>query len=950
MSKSKISPIVFLLLFLSPFILLPQNTPEHNVIISVERIWDRAGHNAFTSLVYHNNRFYCAFRESEGHVSDINGTIRVIASDDGQNWYSVAHLYERDVDLRDPMLSITPDNRIMLNIGGSFYVGGKLVKMQPKVCFSDKSGKNFSTPQNIHIDEKIKTGKDWLWRATWHNGTAYAGIYQTSKEKSVQLVKSENGISYTYVTTFDVIGGNETTLRFTPQNKMVAVVRRGKGNNHGYVGSSESPYTQWTWKELDVRLGGPDLIILPDGKMICGTREYPPDYKEKTILAQINLDGDFTKLLTLPSAGDCSYPGLMLKDSLLYISYYSSHEEKTAIYLAKTFDLNWAYENMIPTPTPFVKSDKDGLVELANMADNAKIRYTIDGSIPTQSTGFTYKKPFTVFRTTQLRMLAWQAGHPVSKIVSVSIGSDIYLDAQKVVGDVAHGLNYQYFEGEVSQTAEIEKLSKIKTGRCPKFSINQQRRNENFAFIYNGYIRIPKDGVYTFYLKSNDGSLFYLDDFLLINNDGPHGIKEENAVVSLRKGFHKIAVKYFQMGGGQLLTVSWKGAEFEKTEIPTTLLFHKNQGFSDAVSWLEKEAFRIIRASKRTMNDGTAAFPPQVGIGYEAFWLRDYAYTLEGSVNSYSDKELVDACNLFIRKMRADGAAVDCIKFDGTPIYKPGFGTMGKNPVAYGSQFTVAVAWHVYQKTEDKKLLKTIIDSLIKTMKAVPRNPKTHLVHIIPGEEQDRCPYGFTDTISKQGDVLFCSLLYVQASQRLSNLLDELGRTNEAKKWKNKSDLVAENIRKIFWDSQTGLFRAATLRCKEHDIWGSAFAVYLGVADKKQSKSIATYFQKNYKHIVQNGHIRHLPNGVYWEQASCKRDTYQNGAFWATPTGWFVYTLDLVDPELANQTVIDMVNDFKKNGANEWIFGTTYKLPNYLASVSLPLAGIRAMIEQRKKY
>jgi len=126
-------------------------------------------------------------------------------------------------------------------------------------------------------------------------------------------------------------------------------------------------------------------------------------------------------------------------------------------------------------------------------------------------------------------------------------------------------------------------------------------------------------------LNSNDGSRLYVDDFLLINNDGPHGIKEESAIVSLRKGFHKIAVKYFQMGGSQILMVSWKGAKFKKSEIPTKVLFHKDQAFSDAVLWLEKEAHRIIRASKRTMNDGSAAFPPQVGIGYEAFWLSDYA-------------------------------------------------------------------------------------------------------------------------------------------------------------------------------------------------------------------------------------------------------------------------------------------------------------------------------------
>jgi len=120
----------------------------------------------------------------------------------------------------------------------------------------------------------------------------------------------------------------------------------------------------------------------------------------------------------------------------------------------------------------------------------------------------------------------------------------------------------------------------------------------------------------------------------------------------------------------------------ENHTFPSTLV--------EAVSWLESESHRLIRNSKRTMADGTAAFPPQVGIGYEAFWLRDFAYTLEGSIDSYSDRELLEASRLFIRSIRSDGAGVDCVAFDGRPIYKPGFGTMGNSPVADGSQFTVA--------------------------------------------------------------------------------------------------------------------------------------------------------------------------------------------------------------------------------------------------------------------
>ncbi len=368
---------------------------------------------------------------------------------------------------------------------------------------------------------------------------------------------------------------------------------------------------------------------------------------------------------------------------------------------------------------------------------------------------------------------------------------------------------------------------------------------------------------------------------------------------------------------------------------------------AEAVSWLESESHRLIRGSRRTMQDGTAAFPPQVGIGYEAFWLRDFVYTLEGSIDSYSEKELLDACSVFIREVSADGAGVDCVTFDGRPVYKPGLGTMGDNPVADGSQFTVAVAWHTYQKTKNSAFLGEIIDDLVRAMNAVPRNPQTGLVHI-KDSEWDRCPYGFTDTVRMQGDVLFCSLLYVEAAGRLSDLLNVLGRKDDADRWKREAEATAKGIREVFWDSQTGLFRAATIRCREHHIWGSAFAVYLGVADERQSRAIATYFRDNYSQIVQEGQIRHLPGGVYWETCSAARDTYQNGAYWATSAGWFVYTLDMVDPALADQTVVDLVASFKENGACEWVFGEKHRLPSYLASASLPLAGIRAMIERRK--
>ena len=71
--------------------------------------------------------------------------------------------------------------------------------------------------------------------------------------------------------------------------------------------------------------------------------------------------------------------------------------------------------------------------------------------------------------------------------------------------------------------------------------------------------------------------------------------------------------------------------------------------FEHAVAWLTSKAHRLIRDSKRTTTAHTNppsihAFPPQAGTGYEAFWLRDYEYMLEGSIDSFTEQELRNAC------------------------------------------------------------------------------------------------------------------------------------------------------------------------------------------------------------------------------------------------------------------------------------------------------------------
>jgi hypothetical protein len=333
-----------LALFLLAAVAVAQETPAQKYLISVERIWDRAPHSAFTDLVEFNGKLYCTFREGSGHVpgkEGTNGTIRIIASDDGQNWRSVALLAEEHVDLRDPKLSVTPDGRLMVLVGGSYYEGEKLGVRHTRVSFSDKTGTRFSVPKPIVVEAKIKTDADWLWRVTWQRGTGYGVIYQSGEEEfKAHLVSTRDGLNYQLVTTFAISGRpNETTLRFNADGEMIVWVRRERESQNGFIGTSRAPYKDWTWKEQNVRLGGPNFVVLPNGKMIGATRGHLPDRKANTYVAWLSRDGAVTPLVTLPSGGDTSYAGLVLRGDRLLVSYYASHEGKSAIYLA-TLNLN----------------------------------------------------------------------------------------------------------------------------------------------------------------------------------------------------------------------------------------------------------------------------------------------------------------------------------------------------------------------------------------------------------------------------------------------------------------------------------------------------------------------------------------------------------------------------------------------------------------------------------
>lgn len=306
--------------------------PPNATIVEVRKIWDAAPHNAFTDLAHWNGQFVCAFREGRRHVST-DGQIRVLTSTDGGEWKSAALLALEGYDLRDAGLAVAPDGRLML-IGGAAPRNEENERAATGsfVAFS-RDGVEWTKPAVV-----VDPGR-WLWRVTWHKGTAYGVAYAANGgARHTSLLASDDGTKFRTLVPKLLDAGypTEATLRVDSNDIMYCLQRRDGQPPHdsAYLGISRPPYSDWQWHDLQVYFGGPNLLQLPSGQWIGAGRIHGPG-GATTQLAWLDPEQkSLQPILKLPSGGDTSYPGLVWHDGLLWVSYYSSHEDKTNIYLA----------------------------------------------------------------------------------------------------------------------------------------------------------------------------------------------------------------------------------------------------------------------------------------------------------------------------------------------------------------------------------------------------------------------------------------------------------------------------------------------------------------------------------------------------------------------------------------------------------------------------------------
>jgi hypothetical protein len=192
-----------------------------------------------------------------------------------------------------------------------------------------------------------------------------------------------------------------------------------------------------------------------------------------------------------------------------------------------------------------------------------QLHYTLDGSEPSEKSSL-YNTPIQIDKSSTLKAVHIVNGKK-SRLESVNYR----------VPTGSPAVTWKYFEGDFNLVPPLDKLTPLRSGKSHEISLDEVNHRENqFALSFQSTLNINRDGVYTFYTNSDDGSLLFVNGQKVVDNDGSHGITEKSGKITLTTGRHSLEVWYFDDSDGQALQVYIQGPGIQKQIITADLLSH----------------------------------------------------------------------------------------------------------------------------------------------------------------------------------------------------------------------------------------------------------------------------------------------------------------------------------------------------------------------------------------
>jgi len=204
-------------------------------------------------------------------------------------------------------------------------------------------------------------------------------------------------------------------------------------------------------------------------------------------------------------------------------------------------------------------------VRLDSPTPGAVIRYTLDGRDPDAGSPV-YTGPFELTATTTVKARAFAPGLADTYVARATFERRTPRPAV-AAPHAPEGLRVAYYEGAWERMPAWEEQTPVRTFVASGVELPAEARPEQYGLRFCGYVRVPREGIYTFHLSSDDGSRLHLGDELLIDNDGLHGKFEMSGQAALAAGWHPLRVEYFQGPGDAYLALEWEGPGFARAPI-----------------------------------------------------------------------------------------------------------------------------------------------------------------------------------------------------------------------------------------------------------------------------------------------------------------------------------------------------------------------------------------------
>jgi hexosaminidase len=214
-------------------------------------------------------------------------------------------------------------------------------------------------------------------------------------------------------------------------------------------------------------------------------------------------------------------------------------------------------------------------VVLENPLDRGEVHYTIDGAEPSGESP-AYSAPFTLTESATVKALTLVGDGRATDVGAWHFRARRPLEPVPV-GDAVPGLELACYDGHWQRIPGFPGLTAVTKVIANTLGLEACERPGPFAAQFAGYLDVPRDGVYTFHLESDDGSRLMIGAETVVDHDGLHSRCEQSGQVILKAGKHPLALAYFDAGGARFLKLEYEGPGIARQPIPASALWHADR-------------------------------------------------------------------------------------------------------------------------------------------------------------------------------------------------------------------------------------------------------------------------------------------------------------------------------------------------------------------------------------